>query len=196
MAGYCNTGYCNTGGWNTGSENTGCFNTEWWNAGDCNHGNHNTGHCNIGNWNTGYYNTGDWNTRSWNKANHSSGCFNTEEAKIYLFNKPSEWTYSDWPNSDARYILSKVPYKSAEYAPLDNMTDEEKEKFHYTEVMGGYLKKVDNSQTVNKCCVTCPMTKKRASCLFRILTRPYSKKLRELTLIYSANPKASQGRIL
>lgn len=36
-----------------------------------------------------------------NKTNFSNGCFNTEEPKIFLFNKPSDWTYRDWLNKSS-----------------------------------------------------------------------------------------------
>lgn len=61
-----------------------------------------TGYGNSGNDNSGNDNSGDWN-----KCSFSNGCFNTEEPKIYLFNKPSEWTYRDWINSDACFILDR-----------------------------------------------------------------------------------------
>lgn len=54
-------------------------------------------------------NSGNWNSGDWNITSFSNGCFNTEEPKIYLFDKPSDWTYRDWVNSDARYILNNVP---------------------------------------------------------------------------------------
>lgn len=51
--------------------------------------------------NTGKGCSGLCNSGDWNKTNFSNGCFNTESPKIYLFNKPSDWTYQDWLNSDA-----------------------------------------------------------------------------------------------
>ena len=63
-----------------------------------------TGLCNSGNCNSGNCNSGDWN-----KTCFSNGCFNTESPKIFLFNKPSDWTYQDWLNSNARYILMDCP---------------------------------------------------------------------------------------
>ena len=74
-----------------------------------------TGLCNSGNCNSGNRNSGDWNSGDWNKCSFSNGCFNTVEPKIYLFNKPSDWTYRDWLNSDARYLLNQIPGDVLEY---------------------------------------------------------------------------------
>lgn len=106
------------------------------NSGDCNSGNRNSGDWNSGNRNSGNRNSGDCN----------SGCFNTVEPKIHLFNKPSEWTYSDWLNSDVRYLLNQIPGDVLEYIWLDDMTDEEKAAHPEAETTGGYLKELDNSE--------------------------------------------------
>lgn len=115
--GLCNTGDCNTGDWNTGNRNTG----------DCN---------------TGNRNTGDWNLSSFN-----TGCFMTEEQKIMLFDKPTDWTYRDWINSDARYALAHIPKNVVEWVSSYDMTDEEKEKYPTYETTGGYLKVLDESES-------------------------------------------------
>ena len=65
-----------------------------------------------------------------------------------LFNKPSDWTYSDWLNSDARYMLDDIPKDVVEWIWSDNMTDEEKEAHPTYECTGGYLKVLDESE----CC--------------------------------------------
>ena len=109
-------------------------------TGICNTGNRNTGDCNTGNRNTGNRNTGDWNNSSYN-----TGCFMTEEQKIMLFNKPSDWTYSDWLNSDARYLLNQIPKNVVEYIWSESMTDEEKAAHPEHETTGGYLKILDES---------------------------------------------------
>ena len=116
---------------NTGKGCTGLCNSGDWNSGD---------------WNSGNRNSGDWNSGDWNKTNFSNGCFNTVEPKIYLFNKPSEWTYRDWLNSEARYLLNQIPGDVLEYIWLDNMTDEEKAAHPEAETTGGYLKVLDNSE--------------------------------------------------
>ena len=139
--GLCNTGDCNTGNRNTGNCNTGNRNTGNRNTGDCNTGNRNTGDCNTGNRNTGNCNTGDWNKSSFN-----TGCFNTEESTIMLFNKPSEWTYRDWLNSDARYLLMDIPKDVVEWVYEEDMTDEEKVAYPTYRTTGGYLKILDESE--------------------------------------------------
>ena len=164
--GDCNTGDCNTGNRNTGDCNTGDCNTGNRNTGDCNTGNRNTGDCNTGNrntgdrntgdWNTGNrntgdrntgdWNTGDWNTGDWNKSSFNTGCFNTEEQKIMLFNKPSDMTYREWIDSDARYLLNQIPKDVVEWVYEEDMTDEEKAAHPTYETTGGYLKVLDESE--------------------------------------------------
>ena len=151
-----NTGNRNTGDWNTGNRNTGDWNTGNWNTGDWNTGNRNTGDWNTGDWNTGNRNTGDWNTGNrntgnrntgdWNKSSFNTGCFNTEEQKIMLFNKPSNMTYSEWLDSDARYLLNQIPKDVVEWVYEENMTDEEKAAHPTYETTGGYLKVLDESE--------------------------------------------------
>ena len=139
--GGCNTGDRNTGGWNTGDRNTGDCNTGYRNTGDMNTGDWNTGDCNTGDRNTGDRNTGDWNKSSFN-----TGCFNTEEQKIMLFNKPSDMTYREWMNSDARYLLNQIPKNVVELVYEEDMTDEEKLANPTYETTGGYLKVLDESE--------------------------------------------------
>ena len=104
------------------------------------------GLCNSGDWNSGNRNSGDCNSGDWNKCSFSNGCFNTTSPKIYLFNKPSEWTYEDWLNSEARYLLNQIPGDVLEYIWLSDMTDEEKAAHPEAETTGGYLKILDNSE--------------------------------------------------
>ena len=144
--GLCNSGDCNSGDCNSGNRNSGD-----WNSGDCNSGNRNSGDwnsgdCNSGDWNSGDCNSGDWNSGDWNKCSFSNGCFNTVSPKIYLFNKPSEWTYQDWLNSEARYLLNQIPGDVLEYIYFSDMTDEEKAAHPEAETTGGYLKILDNSE--------------------------------------------------
>ena len=165
--GNCNTGHWNTGHWNTGDYNTGDYNTGDYNTGDCNTGNRNTGnrntgHWNTGHWNTGHWNTGDrntghWNTGHWNTGNRntgdwnvtdmSSGCFCTKVQDILIFDKPSNWTIEYWWNSDARYLLNKIPKNVVEWIYESDMTDEEKEKNPTYKTTGGYLKVFDESES-------------------------------------------------
>ena len=139
--GRCNTGDCNTGDCNTGDCNTGNRNT-----GDCNTGNRNTGNRNTGNRNTGDCNTGDCNTGDCNKSSFNTGCFNTEEQKIMLFNKPSNMTYREWLESDARWLLNQIPKGVVEWVYEEDMTDEEKAAHPTYETTGGYLKVLDESE--------------------------------------------------
>ena len=134
--GRCNTGNRNTGDWNTGNRNTGNRNT----------GNRNTGDWNTGNRNTGDWNTGNRNTGDWNKSSFNTGCFNTEEQKIMLFNKPSDMTYREWIDSDARYLLNQIPKDVVEWVYEEDMTDEEKAAHPTYETTGGYLKVLDESE--------------------------------------------------
>ena len=167
--GDCNTGNYNTGDYNTGGRNSGNCNTGCanagkgnagerndgdWNAGDCNEGNYNTGDynsgdSNTGTWNIGKHNSGNcnigsWNTGDWNKSFFNTGCFNTEETTIMLFNKPSDWTYHDWLESEARFLLTQMPKRTVKWVYKNDMTDEEKELHPTYEIAGGYLKRLKN----------------------------------------------------
>ena len=115
-------------------------------TGFCNTGNRNTGNRNTGDCNTGNRNTGDWNTGDWNKSSFNTGCFMTEEQKISMFNKPSDWSYRDWLNSDARYLLNQIPKNVVEWVYSSDMTDEEKAEHPTHETTGGYLKVLDESE--------------------------------------------------
>lgn len=106
----------------------------------------NTGDCNTGDWNTGDCNTGNWNTGDWNKSSCNTGCFNTEQQKILMFNKPSDWTYDDWLRSDARYLLNQISKDVVEWIYSEDMTDEEKAAHPTHETTGGYLKVLDESE--------------------------------------------------
>ena len=94
---------------------------------------------------TGICNTGDCNTGDWNKSSFNTGCFMTEEQKISMFNKPSDWSYRDWLNSDARYLLNQIPKNVVEWVYSEDMTDEEKAEHPTHETTGGYLKVLDES---------------------------------------------------
>ena len=144
--GLCNSGNRNSGNRNSGNRNSGDWNSGDWNSGDWNSGNRNSGDWNSGNRNSGNRNSGNRNSGDWNKCSFSNGCFNTVSPKIYLFNKPSEWTYQDWLNSEARYLLNQIPGDVLEYIYLSDMTDEEKAAHPEAETTGGYLKILDNSE--------------------------------------------------
>ena len=124
--GKANAGFCNSGDWNSGNRNS---------------GNRNSGNRNSGDWNSGNRNSGDWN-----KTSFSSGCFNTKEAKILMFNKPSDWTFRDWWNSEARSLLNRIQKDVLEWIWSDDMTDQEKEDHPEYKTTGGYLKELDESE--------------------------------------------------
>lgn len=107
-----------------------------------------SGLCNSGDWNSGDWNSGDRNSGDWNRTSFSAGCFCTEEPKILLFNKPSNWTMRDWLNSDARYILNSIPASGSvlEYVYFSDMTDEEKAEHPEAETTGGYLKILNKAE--------------------------------------------------
>ena len=142
----------NTGKWCTGYGNSGDYNSGNWNSGDYNSGNWNSGNrnsgdCNSGYWNSGDHNSGNRNSGDWNKTDFSNGCFNTVEPKIYLFNKPSSWTYRNWLGSEARYLMKQIQGDILEWVRLRNMTDDEKTAHPESETTGGYLKKLNNSES-------------------------------------------------
>ena len=141
-----NTGNRNTGGCNTGDNNTGNRNTGGCNTGDCNTGDWNTGGCNTGNRNTGNRNTGNNNTGDWNTSSFNTGCFMTEEPTIMMFNKPTNWTYRKWLESDARYLLNRIDKNVVNWICESNMSDEEKAANPTYECTGGYLKVLNQSE--------------------------------------------------
>ena len=147
-SGHCNSGDGNAGNYNSRSGNSGDYNSGYCNSGHFNGGDFNSGDFNSGSYNSGHFNSGDYNSGDWNECDFSSGCFNTEEQKIYFFNQPSDWTYRDWVCSEARKILSDMP-KVLEYVQLSDMTDEERKKHPEAETTGGYLREMDNTETVN-----------------------------------------------
>lgn len=136
------TGYGNSGDYNSGNRNSGDYNSGNWNS-----GNRNSGDCNSGYWNSGDHNSGNRNSGDWNKTDFSNGCFNTVEPKIYLFNKPSSWTYRNWLGSEARYLMKQIQGDILEWVRLRNMTDDEKTAHPESETTGGYLKKLNNSES-------------------------------------------------
>mgnify|MGYP000538425794 CR=1 FL=1 len=95
---------------------------------------------------TGRCNSGNRNSGNWNKYSFSNGCFNTTSPKIYLFNKPSSWTYRDWLNSEACCLIERISDNVVQWVQYSNMTDEEKAEHPEAETTDGYLKKLDNSE--------------------------------------------------
>ena len=114
-------------------------------TGRCNTGNRNTGNRNTGDWNTGDWNTGDWNTGDWNLSSFNTGCFMTEEQPIMMFNKPSDWTFRKWGESDARWLLNHIPKNVTAWVYACDMTDQEKADHPEHKTTGGYLKTLDEA---------------------------------------------------
>ena len=164
------TGRCNSGNWNSGDYNSCDYNSGDYNSGNCNSGNRNSGDCNSGNRNSGDWNSGNWNSGNrnsgnrnsgnrnsgdcnsgdWNKTSFSNGCFNTVSPKIYMFNKPTDWTFEQWFNCRARYLLNQIDDFPLEYVRFDSMTDEEKEAHPEAETTGGYLKERTTADNARK----------------------------------------------
>jgi hypothetical protein len=145
-SGNCNSGDHNSGDCNSGDHNSGDCNSDNCNSGDWNSGNCNSGDCNSGNCNSGDHNSGNCNSGDWNKCSFSNGCFNTTSPKIYLFNKPSSWTYRDWLNSEACCLIERISDNVVQWVQYSNMTDEEKASHPEAETTDGYLKKLDDSE--------------------------------------------------
>lgn len=121
-SGYFNIGDHNTGNGNAGNRDTGSGNIGNFNAGDWNAGERNTGYYNVGDRNVGDGNTGSGNTGDFNTGDYSTGCFNTVSPKIYMFNKPSDMTYHDWLNSDAKKLLDRLLTNSINIVRDDTVT--------------------------------------------------------------------------
>ena len=110
----------------------------------------NSGDCNSGNRNSGNRNSGNRNSGDWNKTSFSNGCFNTVSPKIYMFNKPTDWTLEHWLNCRARYLLNQIDDCPLEYVWFDSMTDEEKAVHPEAKTTGGYLKERTTADNARK----------------------------------------------
>lgn len=64
-----------------------------------------------------------------------------------LFNKPSDITYREWIDSDARDLLNQIPKNVVEWVDEEDMTDEERIAYPTYETTGGYLKIPDESKS-------------------------------------------------
>ena len=115
-----------------------------------NTGKGNSGNCNSGDRNSGNWNSGDRNSGDRNFTSFSGGCFNTEQPKIYMFNKPSDWTLQNWLDSRARYLLNQIDDRTLEYVWFDCMTDEEKAAHPEAKTTGGYLKERTTADNARK----------------------------------------------
>ena len=149
-SGDCNSGNRNSGNRNSGNRNSGDCNSGNWNSGNWNSGDCNSGNWNSGNWNSGNRNSGNRNSGDWNKTSFSNGCFNTVSPKIYMFNKPTDWTLEHWLNCRARYLLNQIDDCPLEYVWFDSMTDEEKAAHPEAKTTGGYLKERTTADNARK----------------------------------------------
>ena len=160
-----NSGNWNSGDWNSGNWNSGNWNSGNWNSGNCNSGdrnsgdrnsgnwnsgNSNSGNSNSGNWNSGNSNSGNRNSGDWNATSFSNGCFNTVSPKIYMFNKPTDWTFERWLNCRARRLLNDIDDCQLECVYLSDMTDEEKAAHPEAETTGGHLKERTTADNARK----------------------------------------------
>jgi hypothetical protein len=130
-AGNYNAGYYNAGNRNAGNDNAGNYN-----AGNRNAGNYNAGNRNAGNRNAGNYNAGNRNAGYSNAGNDNAGAFNNLQANYMLFNKPSDWTYEQFINSNAFSYLEQV--NANLWVPDYKMTDAEKLEYPYYVTTGGF----------------------------------------------------------
>lgn len=110
----------------------------------------NTGKACTGRCNSGDRNSGDCNSGNWNATSFSNGCFNTVSPKIYMFNKPTDWTFERWLNCRARRLLNDIDDCQLECVYLSDMTDEEKAAHPEAETTGGYLKKRTTADNARK----------------------------------------------
>jgi hypothetical protein len=69
----------------------------------------------------------------------------TVDPVITMFNKPSEWTITDWHRSLACSIMNRCPanYTNNIWIMSSDMTDKEKEEHPEYKITGGYLKVVE-----------------------------------------------------
>ena len=139
-AGDQNTGDGNAGDWNTGDRNTGRLN-----AGDRNTGDRNTGDRNTGDRNTGDHNNGDRNTGDHNNGDRHSGFFCTGEAKMMVFNKPTDMTYRE-----VRDALPAISLSLTLWVKSEDMTEDEKEAHPEHVTTGGYLKTIPYKEAWGK----------------------------------------------
>ena len=59
-----------------------------------------------------------------------------------MFDKESNWTYSDWYRSRAYDVMYGCPCTHSEYVSECNMSEEEKENHPEYKTIGGYIKTI------------------------------------------------------
>ena len=62
-----------------------------------------------------------------------------------MFNKPSDWTFRKWLESDARWLLNHIPKNVTAWVYACDMTDQEKADHPEHKTTGGYLKTLDEA---------------------------------------------------
>ena len=87
--------------------------------------------------NTGYHNSGDRNSGDYNSGNCNSGWFNTDDPKMKMFNKESEYTLTQFRE---KFGWNDIYLPVCSWINKDDMTDEEKKEVSGWSEMGGYLK--------------------------------------------------------
>lgn len=107
--GYQNHGSNNLGAYNTGDYNTGDYNRGKSNIGYGNFGKNNIGSKNIGFFNIGVRNLGVFNTGGFQYENEnivrSDEEIKTLNRKIFMFNRPTDWTFKRFMASRAFELL-------------------------------------------------------------------------------------------
>ena len=125
---------------NTGKDNTGFINSGNYNSGDRNSGNYNSGYYNSGDYNSGDRNSGDYNSGYYNSGDYSNGFFNTKEHIVFMFDKTTKMTTSEFKNSKYSNALTSERLVLIEWI---NYTEEEKSQDKAKKLIEGYLKKYE-----------------------------------------------------
>lgn len=126
-SGYLNSGDRNIGNLNSGNRNSGSQNSGSQNSGNQNSGNRNSGDQNIGYRNSGYRNSGNLNSGIFNKTNNSNGVFCNVEPKICIFNIQTDWTLSEFYQSEFWKAICSSSFDLTEWVidkePKENGVD-------------------------------------------------------------------------
>lgn len=137
-----NSGDFNSGAANSGNRNSGSSNSGNGNSGDQNSGNRNSDDYNSGDFNSGNCNSGNHNSGDFNSTDYSTGYFNTEEAPLFVFNKPTNMTHSEFQALPG-YMLLRRMFHLNEWVVDRRMTNKEKQEHPEYVTLIGYLKSYD-----------------------------------------------------
>ena len=151
-SGNWNSGNENSGNWNSGDGNSGNRNSGDWNSGDGNSGNRNSGNENSGNRNSGNENSGDWNSGDWNSGNRNSGNgnsgdWNSGDGNSGFFNIDTPTVVRVFGRDCERDAWNRVEkpnflrFSLTEWITSESMTDDEKTRYPWHAVTGGYLRR-------------------------------------------------------